>query len=93
MYGSFIEEKLGLQLPARMVGSRPFASQTKEYTLYGPTCDSLDIFPRPISLPVDVAEGDWIEFGRIGAYGTACRTQFNGFYADTFVKVESDFGD
>ncbi|MBT4807095.1 MAG: type III PLP-dependent enzyme [Acidiferrobacteraceae bacterium] len=93
MYGSFIEEKLGLQLPVRMIGSRPFASQTKEYTLYGPTCDSLDIFPRPISLPVDVAEGDWIEFDRIGAYGTACRTQFNGFYADTFIKVESDFGD
>jgi ornithine decarboxylase len=40
-----------------------------------------------------VAEGDWLEFGCIGAYGTACRTHFNGFFADTFVAVENDFGE
>jgi len=92
MYGSFIEEKLGLQLPVRMVASRDFSVQQCEFTLYGPTCDSLDVFPMKITLPANVAEGDWIEFGCIGAYGAACRTRFNGFFADTFVAVENSFG-
>ena len=92
MYGSFIEEKLGLQLPVRTVASRQFSAQQREFTLYGPTCDSLDVFPMKITLPIDIAEGDWIEFGCIGAYGVACRTRFNGFFADTFVAVENSFG-
>ena len=93
MYGSMIEEKLGLRLPVRMVASRDFSADVLLYTAYGPTCDSLDVYPAPLELPADVQEGDWIEFGRIGAYGTACRTRFNGFFPDTFVVVESEFGE
>ena len=93
MYGSFIEEKYNLHLPIRPVATREFATECQDYTLYGPTCDSLDIFPRTVSLPVDLKEGDWIEFDRIGAYGAACRTHFNGFFADTFVEVTRNFGD
>ena len=93
MYGSFIEEKYKLHLPVRMIATREFSQAQKEFTIYGPTCDSLDIFPRKISLPADIDEGDWIEFDRIGAYGAACRTHFNGFFADTFVVVENNFGD
>ncbi|MEK9785872.1 MAG: type III PLP-dependent enzyme [Gammaproteobacteria bacterium] len=92
MYGSFIEEKYKLHLPVRMVATRDFSGEMREFTAYGPTCDSLDIFPRKIALPADVREGDWIEFDRIGAYGAACRTHFNGFFADTFVAVRCDFG-
>ncbi|MBF0307463.1 MAG: type III PLP-dependent enzyme, partial [Alphaproteobacteria bacterium] len=40
----------------------------------------------PFLLPADVAEGDWIEIGQIGAYGRALRTGFNGF--DRFVTVD-----
>ena len=93
MYGSMIEEKLGLRLPVRMVASRDFSADVLLYTAYGPTCDSLDVYPAPLELPADVQEGDWIEFGRIGAYGTACRTRFNGFFPDTFVVVENEFGE
>ena len=93
MYGSFIEEKYNLHLPVRPVATRDFADVHQEYTLYGPTCDSLDIFPRTVRLPEDLKEGDWIEFDRIGAYGAACRTHFNGFFADTFVEVTSNFGE
>jgi ornithine decarboxylase len=92
MYGSMIEEKLGLRLPVRIVSSRNFSTELLSYTAYGPTCDSLDVYPTALELPADVQEGDWIEFGRIGAYGNACRTRFNGFYPDTFVVVENDFG-
>jgi len=93
MYGSFIEEKYNLHLPIRPVATREFATECQDYTLYGPTCDSLDIFPRTVRLPKDLKEGDWIEFDRIGAYGAACRTHFNGFFADTFVEVTSNFGE
>jgi len=92
MYGSFIEEKYNLHLPVRPVSTRGFSTEHQDYTLYGPTCDSLDIFPRTVSLPIDLREGDWIEFDRIGAYGAACRTHFNGFFADTFVEVTKNFG-
>jgi ornithine decarboxylase len=93
MYGSLIEEKLGLRLPVRTVASRRFSTDTLLYTAYGPTCDSLDVYPETLELPADIQEGDWIEFGRIGAYGAACRTRFNGFYPDTFVVVENEFGE
>jgi ornithine decarboxylase len=33
----------------------------------------------PWTLPGDIGEGDWIEIGQLGAYGTALRTAFNGF--------------
>lgn len=49
------------------------------YTLYGPTCDSADRFPDEVWLPEGLGEGDWLEFGNIGAYGRALAGRFNGF--------------
>ena len=54
----------------------------KPYRFYGPTCDSIDSMPGPFWLPADVAEGDYIEIGMLGAYGVAMGTRFNG-YGDT----------
>lgn len=53
--------------------------QAQAYTLYGPTCDSADRFPEPVWLPGDLQEGDYLEFGNIGAYGRAMAGGFNGF--------------
>jgi ornithine decarboxylase len=41
----------------------------------------------PFYLPADVAEGDWIEIGQLGAYGAALATGFNGFEAREQVSV------
>jgi ornithine decarboxylase len=49
------------------------------FDLYGPTCDSFDHLPGPFTLPADMAEGDFIEVGNIGAYGRAIAGRFNGF--------------
>ncbi len=57
------------------------------FKLYGPTCDSLDVMHGPFMLPESVAEGDWIVFHHLGAYGFAMQTQFNGFYSETAVAV------
>lgn len=49
------------------------------FALYGPTCDSIDHMPGPFFLPADMAEGDYIEIGNIGAYGRVMSSRFNGF--------------
>ncbi len=70
----------GFRFPHRLV--RPDgvgASVQRDFTLFGPTCDSADVMRGPWTLPADVREGDWIEIGQLGAYGTALRTAFNGF--------------
>lgn len=51
----------------------------KSFTIYGPTCDSIDVLDGSFDLPSDIKEGDYIEFGMMGAYGVAMSTRFNGF--------------
>lgn len=75
--------------PIRLEGSA-FAEDTMAFTVYGPTCDCTDVLPVPVVLPADIREGDWIEFGRIGAYSNALATRFNGFFPDTYVTVEDE---
>ena len=41
----------------------------------------------PFLLPADIAEGDWIEIGQLGAYGACLRTAFNGFDRARIVEV------
>ncbi|MFT4091645.1 MAG: type III PLP-dependent enzyme, partial [Asticcacaulis sp.] len=55
------------------------ASELKPFRFYGPTCDSIDHMPGPFWLPADVAEGDYVEIGMLGAYGVAMATGFNGY--------------
>jgi ornithine decarboxylase len=47
----------------------------------------MDAAAGPFMLPADIREGDLIEIGSLGAYGTAMGTRFNGF-GDT-VTIES----
>lgn len=70
----------GFRFPHRLVRPDGAASEVmRAFTLFGPTCDSADVMRGPWMLPADVREGDWIEVGQLGAYGTALRTAFNGF--------------
>lgn len=59
-----------------------------EFSLFGPTCDSIDAMPGPYALPADIAEGDYVEIGMLGAYGTSLATGFNGFGQYDYVTVE-----
>lgn len=64
---------------------------TAEYSpfiFYGPTCDSIDMMKGPFMLPADIAEGDYIEIGQMGAYSLSMRSNFNGFGA--YVEAESE---
>jgi len=78
-------------LPVRLVRpGGPVARQKRDFTVYGPTCDSHDVLPTPFTLPEDVREGDWIEVGQVGAYSNALATGFNGFKPETFVELEDE---
>ncbi|MGI9383634.1 MAG: type III PLP-dependent enzyme [Methyloligellaceae bacterium] len=70
----------GFTFPARLVRpeTAPVAA-LEPFTLYGPTCDSIDVMPGPFLLPGCIGEGDHIEIGQIGAYGRVMATCFNGF--------------
>jgi ornithine decarboxylase len=54
-------------------------TQMAQFAFYGPTCDDMDYMAGPFVLPDDIAAGDYIEIGMLGAYGCAMRTEFNGF--------------
>lgn len=92
IYGAMSETVTArLRFPARAI--RPhgeFSEEARDFTMFGPTCDSTDVLPAPVRLPADIREGDYIEFGRIGAYSNALATNFNGFHSDAYVQVEDD---
>jgi ornithine decarboxylase len=66
---------------------RGLAGTAKPFRVYGPTCDTLDVLPRPQMLPEGISPGDFIVFDAMGAYTVAVRTTFNGFYPDTWVQL------
>ena len=47
-------------------------------TVFGPTCDSIDVIARSVLLP-KLSVGDWMYFQNMGAYTMAASSAFNGF--------------
>ncbi len=94
IYGCLAEIQLGpLKPPVRALGRRdghcvPVTGGEESFRIFGPTCDSLDVFKVEFELPNSITEGDWIEFRRMGAYSIGMQTAFNGFYTDTVVQID-----
>jgi ornithine decarboxylase len=57
-------------------------------TVFGPTCDSLDCLPKPVSLPEGLEEGDYLLFAGMGAYSLAIATRFNGYGVRDVITVK-----
>ncbi len=55
--------------------------------VFGPTCDSLDRLPDAVSLPSNIAEGDFVTIKGMGAYSRAISTGFNGYGRQEIVTV------
>ena len=91
VYGSLSDAgRPGFRFPARRIradGVGEDDAPLLPFTLYGPTCDSVDVMKGPFLLPADIDEGDWIELGQLGAYGACLRTGFNGFDCALTVEV------
>lgn len=47
-------------------------------TLWGPTCDSMDLIKKDVMLP-EMDIGEWLIFKEMGAYTIAAASTFNGF--------------
>jgi ornithine decarboxylase len=71
----------------RVTGLVKEVEASRAYTFFGPTCDSADHMKGPFVLPADMAEGDWIEIGQLGAYGACLGTVFNGFDRARILEV------
>jgi len=69
---------------------RTLLDETSFYRCFGPTCDSCDKMEGPFPLPADVAEGDWVIFEHLGAYGHTMQARFNGFYSETMVAISRE---
>ena len=90
VFGSLADAgALGFRYPARAIHAdrRAPGAPSRGFRFYGPTCDSADAMAGPFFLPDDIAEGDWIEIGQLGAYGACLRTAFNGFDRARIVEV------
>lgn len=89
VYGALADAgALRFRFPTRLLrAGRSQGAPDAPFGFFGPSCDSLDVMNGPFFLPDDVAEGDWIEIGQLGAYGTCLRTAFNGFDRAALVEV------
>jgi ornithine decarboxylase len=95
IFGGFAEVAWGkdeLTLPLRVHRpGRPPAKATQSFTIYGPTCDGNDKLPYRLDLPDDIADGDWIEFNLLGAYGREMAGHYNGLVSDAVAVLEDEF--
>ena len=90
VYGGLSEAPILKILPRRRVISaegRLRTGESKPFTIFGPTCDSLDRMPGAPLLPSDIEEGDFVIFEGLGAYGSANTTRFNGYEATGYALV------
>ncbi len=95
IYGSFDELTLpgfDADYPATVYAFDHGTATVKDgpkrpFRVYGPTCDSLDVLPRPVMLSETIQPGDFITFDSMGAYSVSSRTPFNGFFPDAWALI------
>eukprot|EP01094_Clydonella_sp_ATCC50884_P004482 TRINITY_DN1350_c0_g1_i1.p1 TRINITY_DN1350_c0_g1~~TRINITY_DN1350_c0_g1_i1.p1 ORF type:complete len:328 (+),score=118.80 TRINITY_DN1350_c0_g1_i1:670-1653(+) len=64
--------------PAAAAPAAASSGTSSRSTLFGPTCDSMDIVCTCVELP-ELDVGDWLYFYNMGAYTKAAASAFNGF--------------
>ena len=81
IYGGLVDLRdMGLTGLVKVLGPKgERQGDLRPRIVFGPTCDSLDRLPDGLQLPEDVAVGDYVLFGGMGAYSIAMSTAFNGY--------------
>ncbi|EFA85230.1 group IV decarboxylase [Heterostelium album PN500] len=77
VYGSFNNIQFDHAKPTALL-LKPTNKAPTPCTLFGPTCDSIDVIAKDTQLP-ELKIGDWLYFPDMGAYTTASASSFNGF--------------
>ncbi len=82
VYGNFSSIIFDHQHPAprilRKQGGERNTSIT-EYSIWGPSCDGIDLISENCTLRGLLDVGDWLYFEEMGAYTKCSATKFNGF--------------
>jgi len=69
-----------LTVQRQFVKQRAFQStEIEKSSVWGPTCDSIDLVTESAFLPRDLGVGDWLLWENMGAYTICAASQFNGF--------------
>lgn len=80
--------------PLRLIGGiteKPALNATQVgFHFWGPTCDAADQMQGPFYLPDSVAEGDYLEIHKTGAYGGVMASGFNGFGCYEEIELDDD---
>lgn len=92
LYGALGEWR-DMPVPARQTALTPqgqaVSGTLTPFTIFGPTCDSLDRVPDPWMLPEGIADGDYILITGSGAYSLALVTPFNGYGTRDVLNLDS----
>jgi ornithine decarboxylase len=92
VYGGLMEymQAPDLKPPFRVIrDGKEIEGVAKSYKVFGPTCDPTDVLPHRLDMHQGIREGDFIEFGTLGAYGLATATRFNGYGDHKIVAVDN----
>ena len=76
VFHGLMETIEGFRYEVKVLGKEN--EETEEFTLSGPTCDSVDTIYDSIELPITTDEGDTVYFLNSGAYTTGYASYFNG---------------
>ncbi|CEN61829.1 Putative Ornithine decarboxylase [Aspergillus calidoustus] len=81
VYGNFSNIIFDHQHPeARILSCQaPATGVNVAYSIWGPTCDGIDVISQRSLLPGLIDVGDWLYFEEMGAYTKCSATRFNGF--------------
>jgi ornithine decarboxylase len=99
MYGAFncitFDHQIPIPIPLFRNGEyyyRDPMGNTQEFScsIWGPTCDSIDLIAKDIMLP-QLHIGDWLVFKNMGAYTLASSSNFNGFKKSAVVYTNTNY--
>jgi ornithine decarboxylase len=87
VYGSFNCIIFDHQMPRPKLLTAAKSNEMFESTLFGPSCDSLDVIAKEYLMP-ELEVGDWLMFENMGAYTTCAASEFNGFRTTMTIFVK-----
>ena len=80
LYGNFTNIMFDHQHPVAQILTKTGEDDSPfQYSLWGPTCDGIDVITERISLNGRLGHGNWLYFENMGAYAQCSATRFNGF--------------
>jgi len=83
VYGNFSNIIFDHQHPVpKVLSAASGGGKLIEYSIWGPTCDGIDVITERYFLPGVLDIGDWLFFENMGAYTRCSATKFNGFRED-----------